>query len=201
VLGGDAGERVPDHPGQVRLDLRVIAGDGCEELSPCRAIALRYGGGDFGHVIGAIVWLEFPAAQVHGAPGGVKRPKILVPLVARSGMPSVSACEPLDGCDRACAGDLGRDLGLLAVCGGLTADETCEVESFQRGLMLPMSAGPAKPSPPRCDVAPVLGVAAVGIPAPCRARNATSSSCRWLPTVLMRAAWPTARQRSVSTSR
>jgi hypothetical protein len=73
---------------------------------------------------------------------------------------AVGAGEPLHGGDRACARDFGSDLRVAAACCGLAADEACEVEGLERGLVLPVSASPPKPLPRGGDVAPVLGVAA-----------------------------------------
>ena len=115
---------------------------------------------DLGHPVGAIVRKERSGAEIDHAARGVERPEVLIPLVAGGGMAAVGTGEPLHRGDRASAGDLGRDLRVEAACSGLAADETREVEGLERGLVLPVSAGPPKPLPPGGDVAPVLGVAA-----------------------------------------
>ena len=160
VLDSNAGERVADHPGEVSLELGIVTGDRREELPPARAVAVRRRCRDLGHPMDTIVGKERSGPEIDHAAGGVECPEILIPLVTDGGMAAISPGEPLHRGDRARARDLGRDLGVAAACCGLAADQTREVESLERGLMLPVSASPPKPLPPGGNVAPVLGVAA-----------------------------------------
>lgn len=85
---------------QIELQLGIPTGDGGQELTPDRTVALRRGAGDLGHVGGPIVRPANGCVQIHHACGRVQRPGIAIPDLGRLGMAPIGSRDALDSRNR-----------------------------------------------------------------------------------------------------